>query len=127
MVYFMYFFFVLEVLMHANLTLFRKNYNENLNLINILSFINRNYDSELYAFCKRLNEEFNDQLLREALIDESYVFEEKKRQIKVGIDEPQFDLKSNKELNASGRSLIEDFSMKYLRGIFPLLPEEGVE
>lgn len=38
----------------------------------------RNYDSEIYAFGQRLQENFNPGLLRQAFIDPSYPLSQKK-------------------------------------------------
>jgi len=44
------------------------------------NFIEWNYRAELYAFGKRLGENFEESLLTRAFIDKSFIHEEKKRQ-----------------------------------------------
>ncbi len=41
--------------------------------------LNRNYDAEVFAFARRLNEKFNDNLLRQAFVDPSFTASEKIR------------------------------------------------
>ena len=38
-------------------------------LIPFISYLNRNYDAEIYAFGQRLGEEFNESTLRQAFIN----------------------------------------------------------
>lgn len=89
-------------------------------------YIDWNYDSELYAFGQRLQEEFNDTLLRQALTDSSYIEQETRRQQALGVDSPALYMNSNSELSSRGKGLIVDYAEKFLRSSLPLLPEEGV-
>ncbi|XP_045601601.1 large ribosomal subunit protein mL44 [Procambarus clarkii] len=89
-------------------------------------FIEWNYDAELFAFGKRLQEEFNGELLREALTDSSYIAQETVRQQALDVDVPALDMNSNKQLAAAGEKIILDYCTKYLRASLPLLPEEGI-
>lgn len=75
---------------------------------------------------KRLNEEFDEQLLREALTDSSYIFQETQKLKEAGVTQSNLNLKSNNDLADAGKALIEDYSMKFLRSTCPLLPEEGI-
>ncbi|XP_042238860.1 39S ribosomal protein L44, mitochondrial-like [Homarus americanus] len=89
-------------------------------------FIEWNYDAELFAFGKRLHEEFEGSLLREALTDSSYIAQEMSHQQALGVTSPALTLKSNTELAAAGATVIADYCAKYLRAALPVLPEEGI-
>lgn len=86
----------------------------------------RNYDAELYAFGMRLQEEFDDGLLRKALTDASYIKQEIQRQKELGVSSPALDMSSNEDLADAGAKIITDYSMKFLRAALPLFPEEGI-
>lgn len=89
------------------------------------NFIEWNYKAELYAFGKRLGEEFKDDLLREALTEKSYIQLEEEKQRSVGI-EPQLDLRDNESLASSGEEFITKYSEQYLRTVLPNLPIEYI-
>ncbi|XP_045122215.1 39S ribosomal protein L44, mitochondrial-like [Portunus trituberculatus] len=89
-------------------------------------FIEWNYDAELYAFGKRLQEEFDGDALREALTDASYITKEMQRQQELGVSDPGLAMSNNKELAAKGETLITQYCFGYLRAALPLLPEEGI-
>lgn len=63
------------------------------------TFLEWNLEAELYAFGKRLNEEFDADLLLQAFTDRSYVIKEEMKQ-----KEMEFDLKmkDNRELADEG-------------------------
>lgn len=86
----------------------------------------RNYDAELYAFGMRLQEEFEDGLLRKALTDASYIKQEIQRQQDLGVSSPALEMSSNEDLADAGAKIITDYSMKFLREALPLFPEEGI-
>jgi large subunit ribosomal protein L44 len=46
---------------------------------------NWNYDSEIFAFGKRLNEEFNESLLKQAFIDPTYAISQKNQLKELGV------------------------------------------
>lgn len=81
----------------------------------------------MYAFGKRLGEEFNNDFLRQALTERSYIIFEEERQKNVGIEQPTIDLIDNKELVAKGSDFIDDIVKRYLRTVLPRLPEEGIK
>ena len=89
-------------------------------------FTHRNYDAELYAFGKRLQEEFDGDALREALTDSSYIACEVQRQQELGVTDPGLTMNNNQELAANGERIITDYCVAYLRAALPLLPEEGI-
>lgn len=76
------------------------------------SYLEFNYDAEIFAFGKRLGEEFNEDLLRQALIQKSYVNKMKDS------ENPDQSIKDNSELEEEGGRFIseyikEQFSGKY--------------
>lgn len=86
----------------------------------------RNYDTEIYAFSKRLGEKFDKDLLQQALTERSYIIREEERQKSVGIEQPNIDLADNRELVTKGSDFIDDIVKRYLRTVLPKLPEEGI-
>ncbi|XP_071448856.1 large ribosomal subunit protein mL44 [Hetaerina americana] len=90
------------------------------------SFLEWNYAAELYAFGKRLNEDFEDNLLKQALTHKSYLEEEIKRQKEVGIEDVQLTLKDNSELIEEGEKFMTSYIKGYLRIMLPRFPEEGI-
>lgn len=63
------------------------------------TFLEWNLEAELYAFGKRLNEEFDSDLLLQAFTDRSYVIKEEMKQKEMGID---ISMKDNRELMLEG-------------------------
>ncbi|VVC35835.1 Ribonuclease III domain [Cinara cedri] len=90
------------------------------------TYIEWNYDTELYAFSKRLGEEFNNNLLQQALTERSYIVSEEEKQKSVGIDQPLLDLADNSKLVTKGSNFIDDIVNRYLHTVLPRLPEEGI-
>lgn len=90
------------------------------------SFLEWNYNAELYAFGKRLNEDFKDDLLKQALTHKSYVEKEIEKQKEVGIENIQLQLKDNMELIKEGENFLTSFIKGYLRNVLPRFPEEGI-
>ncbi|XP_076066424.1 mitochondrial ribosomal protein L44 isoform X3 [Oratosquilla oratoria] len=89
-------------------------------------FIEWNYEAEVYALGKRLNEHFDDLTLRMALTDNSYVHQERQKQLAIGVEEPAISLSSNKKIAQTGLAIIKEYCPKYLRSALPLFPEEGI-
>lgn len=90
------------------------------------NFIEWNYNAELFAFSKRLNEEFDMKLLQQAFIDRSYIIKEEIRQRELGIENPQIDLKDNHELIEKGDQIISDYVNEYLKFSLPNVPSIGL-
>lgn len=90
-------------------------------------FLYRNYDTEIYAFSKRLGEEFNKDLLQQAFTERSYIIFEEERQKNVGIEQPILNLTDNRQLVSKGSEFIDDVIKRYLRTVLPRLPEEGIK
>lgn len=86
---------------------------------------NWNYQAELYAFGKRLNDNFADLTLRRALTHASYIRQEEQKRKELGIEEPH-NLKENSKLVENGKHLMEDYIKRYLRHTHPYFPEEGI-
>lgn len=63
------------------------------------TFLEWNLESELYAFGKRLNEDFDSDLLLQAFTDRSYVIKEEMKQKELKID---IKMKDNRELADGG-------------------------
>nr|CAG4635076.1 EOG090X0DYO [Alona affinis] len=89
------------------------------------TFLEWNYDAELFAFGNRLGEKFEDALLRQALTHRSYVERENKKLESVGV-ESSLDLKLNDDLAVDGGLMITRFIKGYLRAVFTSAPEEMI-
>lgn len=64
------------------------------------TFLEWNLEAELYAFGKRLNEDFDADLLLQAFTDRSYVIKEEMKQKEMDID---IKMKDNRELAEEGK------------------------
>ncbi|XP_073981814.1 mitochondrial ribosomal protein L44 [Rhodnius prolixus] len=89
------------------------------------TFLEWNYNAELYAFGKRLGEEFNNVFLKNALLERSYIDQEELRQRKVGI-EPELSVSDNSSLSIDGGKLMDSFVQQYLETTLPNLPKRYV-
>nr|CAG4648896.1 EOG090X0DYO [Polyphemus pediculus] len=89
------------------------------------TFLDWNYDAELYAFKNRIEEQIDDVLLRTALTHKSYIEEEANKLRKLGI-EPNLKLKDNGDLAARGEILLSRYIYGYLRAVFTRVPEEMI-
>lgn len=85
-----------------------------------------NYDAELFAFGKRLGEDFDVDILREAFISRSYIEMEIEERKKVGVKTQIPDTSCNEELSIEGKQLIQKYLKAYLRFNFPYMFEEGI-
>ncbi|XP_075224653.1 mitochondrial ribosomal protein L44 [Lycorma delicatula] len=85
-----------------------------------------NYNAELFAFSSRLSEDFDSSLLQQAFTTREYVINEIEKQRSVGIEDPQLKLIDNREMITSGEKIINAYLPRYLRLVFPKLPEEGI-
>lgn len=63
------------------------------------TYLEWNLEAELFAFGKRLNEDFDPDLLLQAFTDRSYVIKEELKQKELNID---IKMKDNKELAEEG-------------------------
>lgn len=89
-------------------------------------FIDWNFDAETYSFGKRLGEEFNLDLLRQAFLQRSYVIEEELRMEKLGVEKTDVNLLDNRELAEKGLALAKKYVTAYLKYHLPKYPNEGV-
>lgn len=74
------------------------------------TFLEWNLEAELYAFGKRLNEDFDSDLLLQAFTDRTYVIKEEMKQ-----KELEFDLKmkDNRVLAEEGKSFLTHLTTFY--------------
>lgn len=63
------------------------------------TFLEWNLEAELYGFAKRLNEDFDTDLLLQAFTDRSYVIKEELKQKEIEFD---LKMKDNRELSEEG-------------------------
>jgi len=89
----------------------------------------RNYKAELFAFGARLNETFNEDTLRVAFTNKSYIEQEETKRKEAGVPEDQIgiSIQDNDELAAHGDEVLRGYIKPFLRTSFPLWPEEGIE
>lgn len=89
---------------------------------------NWNYDAEIYAFGKRLGEEFNAATLKRAFVTSSYVAKEIEQRSALGLesDESHVELEDNEDLMRLGESTAEQYITHYLKHCFPLIPDNGI-
>lgn len=87
-----------------------------------------NRTAEIYAFGKRLNEEFKDETLEMAFTHQSYIEkEEKKREnLEIPLQDASLKLLDNSVLISEGTIIMTRYILAYLRHVFPFLPEEGI-
>jgi hypothetical protein len=88
---------------------------------------NWNYDSEIYAFMNRLNEQFKETLLRQAFIDPSYTVAEKAKLSDLGIDFSNQTVENNLRLAQEGEKICKFYLRALFNFWYPNLPDEGVE
>uniref|UniRef100_D3TMI2 Large ribosomal subunit protein mL44 n=1 Tax=Glossina morsitans morsitans TaxID=37546 RepID=D3TMI2_GLOMM len=88
-------------------------------------FLDWNYRAELFAFGKRLNEDFQIPLLQTALIQESYVAKEKLKQEELGVENVYIQLKHNAELAEHGQRLAKAYIEAFVAHSLPKMPAEG--
>nr|CAG4637367.1 EOG090X0DYO [Ceriodaphnia reticulata]SVE73203.1 EOG090X0DYO [Ceriodaphnia reticulata] len=89
------------------------------------TFLEWNYDAEIFAFGNRLGEKFNESSLRAALTHKSYIERESARLVSVGIDS-SLEMQDNEELALKGGEMISKFVNGYLRAVFRRVPEEFI-
>uniref|UniRef100_A0A0A1WS74 Large ribosomal subunit protein mL44 n=1 Tax=Zeugodacus cucurbitae TaxID=28588 RepID=A0A0A1WS74_ZEUCU len=89
-------------------------------------FVEWNYRAELFAFGKRLNEEFDLEMLQSAFTQASYVQNEQLRQRELGIIETDVVIKDNNELSERGAYLANECVRAYLKHSFPNVPADGI-
>lgn len=110
------------------LNLRKKRFADKLPKLNKRSnFIDWDFDAEIYAFGKRLGEEFDLNLLRQSFVQRSYVIEEELKLEKLGVEKTDLNLLDNRELADKGLKLVENYTMAYLKYHLPNYPDEGIK
>jgi len=89
------------------------------------SFSNWNYTAEIKALQARLGEKMETGLLTRAMTMNSHLEQERKKQEELGVEVNQ-EMMDNNELAEKGRSVIHSVLKRWLRGAFPMLPEEMI-
>ncbi|XP_026314301.1 39S ribosomal protein L44, mitochondrial [Hyposmocoma kahamanoa] len=87
------------------------------------TFLEWNLEAELYAFRKRLNEDFDADLLLQAFTDRSYVIKEEMKQKEMDID---IKMKDSRELAEEGEKFMKEYIQLYLEVVLPKFPLEGI-
>ena len=89
---------------------------------------NWNYGAEIFAFGKRLNEDFSEETLRTAFVHKSYIDQEVQRRQELQIDDSVTTLamEDNSVLAYAGRDFCSKYITAYLQHLFPKLPEVGI-
>ncbi|KAJ0173098.1 hypothetical protein K1T71_011274 [Dendrolimus kikuchii] len=87
------------------------------------TFLEWNLEAEIYAFGKRLNEDFDSDLLLLAFTDRSYVIKEEMKQKELGI---KLQMKDNRELAEDGQKVMNEYIQLYLEAVLPKFPMEGI-
>ncbi|XP_053670134.1 39S ribosomal protein L44, mitochondrial [Anopheles nili] len=85
-----------------------------------------NYNAEIFAFGKRLQENFEPALLQQAFTHQSFIEQETHRQASVGIEQPVLGVNDNQELIAHGDQLITNYVDAFLLTTLPRLPRHFV-
>uniref|UniRef100_A0A336LLF6 Large ribosomal subunit protein mL44 n=1 Tax=Culicoides sonorensis TaxID=179676 RepID=A0A336LLF6_CULSO len=91
------------------------------------SFLDWNYGAEIFSFQKRLNEEFDKDLLQQSLTHRSYIIKEEQRQKELGIEQPDLGLKDNRKMIEDGNQLLSNYVNAFLLFSYPKLPSIGIK
>lgn len=73
------------------------------------AFLEWNYDAEIFAFGKRIGEEFDENILRKALTHRSYVNKKEIEDLDRGQELPEKPVEDNKEMIKEGEGIIKRF------------------
>lgn len=90
------------------------------------TFLDWNRSAEIYAFNKRLSEDFNLEKLEQAFTHRSYVIQEEQRQREMGIEDPKLDIQDNTDLIMKGEKLTSEIVQNYLTQVLPCVPEDVI-
>ncbi|XP_070161023.1 large ribosomal subunit protein mL44 [Polyergus mexicanus] len=90
------------------------------------TFLEWNRSAEIYAFNKRLSEDFNFEKLEQAFTHRSYVIREEQRQREIGIEDPKLDIQDNTDLIIKGEKLTSEIVQNYLTIALPHAPENVI-
>lgn len=95
-------------------------------LTNRKTFIEWNYNAELFAFGQRLCEQFDLNHLQQSFTHRSYIIQEELRQQEVGIANPVTNLQDNKPLIEKGEQLLASHINAFLSAHLPRFPLAGI-
>lgn len=73
-----------------------------------------------------MGENFNQDNLKIAFTEKSYVEKERERMEKLGLQDVTIDLKTNTLLVESGQKFMSPFIKAYLRNNLPRVPEDAI-
>lgn len=88
------------------------------------NFLEWNYNSEIFAFGKRLNENFDSDLLKKAFKTRSFIILEEQKHKEIGVE--GIPLEDNLSLVKRGEHLIETYINEFVKKSLPSLPDDGV-
>lgn len=91
------------------------------------AFLEWNHGAEIFSFAKRLNEEFDRELLQQAFTHRSYIVQEEQRQKELGIEQPELGLTDNKAMIEQGHQLLSNYIGAFLQYSYPKMPEIGLK
>lgn len=92
--------------------------------VNRSSFTDWNASAELFAFSKRLSEEFQLPILQRAFIHKSYIAQEVERQKQIGIEAPSLEVEDNQKLIESGSKHLNSFVENFINVKFSSAPTQ---
>lgn len=90
------------------------------------TFLDWNRSAEIYAFNKRLSEDFDIEKLEQAFTHRSYIIKEEQRQKEMEIQDPRLDIQDNITLIMKGEKLVSEIVQHYLTEALPLAPEDVI-
>ncbi|KAK2711251.1 hypothetical protein QYM36_012435, partial [Artemia franciscana] len=82
-------------------------------------YIEWNLQAEIYAFGKRLGEEFDQELLKRAFTHKSYIQQELEQRKSLGIEDSSLALEDNEEFINKGDRIVSDTVVKYIKNALP--------
>lgn len=90
------------------------------------TFLDWNRSAEIYAFNKRLSEDFNIEKLEQAFTHKSYIVKEEQKQKEMGITDSKLDMKDNSTLIMNGEKLVSESVQNYLTEALPFASEDVI-
>lgn len=87
--------------------------------------VNWNFRAEIFAFSRRLQENLSEDTLRKIFTHKSYVDHIRKEQAQTSL--PDLNIESNAEFIHRGDVLLSECLKPYLRHVFNMMPEDGIE
>ncbi|EFN78401.1 39S ribosomal protein L44, mitochondrial [Harpegnathos saltator] len=90
------------------------------------TFLEWNRSAEIYAFNKRLSENFDIEKLEQAFTHKVYIFKEEQKQKEIGIEDPKLNIKDNTTFIIKGEKLVSEIVQSYLTEALSLAPEDVI-